>query len=296
MKIVVITGSTRGIGDALARFFLERGCGVVVSGRGETDVDAAVARHGVGSDRIFGQACDVTVPEQVQHLWDAAVDHFWRVDIWINNAGIANGQGLLWEQDLAFFGRIAATNLAGTMTGSAVAIRGMLAQGGGAIYNMEGLGSDGRKVRGMTPYGATKRGMRYLDEALAEEVKGTSVIVGGIMPGIRGRRATEADSKHRFPVLKSRPTEPGGPGANRGMVVTDMLLAGLEGPEAQVAQTRRIFTILADRLDDVAPWIVDRVLANKKNGVLIRWLTTPIVAWRFLSSPFSKRDPLGTRG
>ncbi len=264
MKIVVITGSTRGIGLALARAFLARGCAVVVSGRGQEACDAVVEQLAAEHEAacVLGQACDVTEPRQLEALWEAAAARFGRVDIWINNAGIAHGQALLWEHDPALFGRIAATNLGGAMSGSAVAVRGMLAQGGGAVYNMEGLGSDGRMVEGMTPYGATKRGLRYLDDALAKELKGTPVIAGSILPG---------------------------------MVVTDLLLAGLEGPPERVAQAERIFTILADRPEDVCPWIVERVLANTRNSARISWLSTGKAAWRFLSAPFSKRDPLGRR-
>jgi NAD(P)-dependent dehydrogenase (short-subunit alcohol dehydrogenase family) len=264
MKIVVVTGSTRGIGLALAQAFLERGCAVVVSGRGQAACEAVVAALGVGfePDRLLGHACDVTDPVALQGLWDAAVARFGRVDVWINNAGIAHGQARLWEHDPALFGSIAATNLAGAMSGSAVAIRGMLAQGGGALYNMEGLGSDGRRVDGMIPYGATKRALRYIDEALAKELAGTAVIAGSILPG---------------------------------MVVTDLLLAGLEGPPERVAQARKIFTILADRPETVAPWIADKVLANTRNGARISWLTNAKAGWRFMTAPFSKRDPLGLK-
>jgi NAD(P)-dependent dehydrogenase (short-subunit alcohol dehydrogenase family) len=242
MKIVVVTGSTRGIGLALAQAFLERGCAVVVSGRGQAACEAVVAALGVGfePDRLLGHACDVTDPVALQGLWDAAVARFGRVDVWINNAGIAHGQARLWEHDPALFGSIAATNLAGAMSGSAVAIRGMLAQGGGALYNMEGLGSDGRRVDGMIPYGATKRALRYIDEALAKELAGTAVIAGSILPG---------------------------------MVVTD----------------------LADRPETVAPWIADKVLANTRNGARISWLTNAKAGWRFMTAPFSKRDPLGLK-
>ncbi len=262
MKIVVITGSTRGIGRALAQAFLERGCAVVVSGRKQDDCERVAAELGAAfePERVLGVACEVTDPAQLQALWDASVERFERVDIWINNAGIAHGQAMLWEHDSALFGRIAATNLGGAMSGSAVAIRGMLAQGSGALYNMEGLGSDGRMVEGMTPYGATKRGLRYLDDALAKELKGGPVIAGSILPG---------------------------------MVVTDLLTAGLEGPPERVAQARKIFTILADRAEDVCPWIADRVLANTRNGARISWLTTAKAGWRFMTAPFSRRDPLG---
>src|SRR5262245_39454543 len=91
MTSFVITGSTKGIGFALAKYCVSRGHDVMISGRAARDVDAAVASiHGTGSGKVAGCATDVTDPAQVQVLWDQAVKSFGRVDIWINNAGVAN--------------------------------------------------------------------------------------------------------------------------------------------------------------------------------------------------------------
>jgi len=69
-RVVVITGSTRGIGYGLAKAFLSLGCSVTVSGRGEEAVEKAVAglRSEYEAERIFGQSCDVTIFDQVQAL------------------------------------------------------------------------------------------------------------------------------------------------------------------------------------------------------------------------------------
>jgi short-subunit dehydrogenase len=152
---------------------------------------------------------------------------------------------------------VVGTNLIGAMYGSKVALRGMLDQGFGGLYNMEGLGSDGRKVEGLALYGSTKSGLRYLDECLVRETQGTPVLVGALRPG---------------------------------MVVTDFLTKQFEGRPEEWERAKRIFNILADRVETVTPWLAHKVLANDKNGVCISWQGTWKVIGRFLAAPFRKRD------
>lgn len=160
MGAVVITGSTRGIGLGIAGALLTRDCDVVVSGRTQASVDRALDHLGpAAAARVVGRACDVTDAGQVQALWDGAIGRFGRVDIWINNAGVITRNAPLWEQDPADLSAVVATNLTGTLHGCRVAIRGMLAQGGGHVYLMEGLGSGGEVRPGTTPYGMTKYGV-----------------------------------------------------------------------------------------------------------------------------------------
>ena len=260
MKSIVITGSTRGIGYGLADSFLGLGCRLTVSGRTPTSVEKAMAalsgKH--TSDTVFGHACDVTQLEQVQALWDAAKAHFGRVDIWINNAGISHPQLDFWEHSSGQLQAVVATNLIGAMHGASVAVRGMLEQGYGSIYNMEGLGSGGRKVEGLTLYGCTKAGMRYLTDALVEELRDTPVLVGALSPG---------------------------------MVVTDFLTGQYEErPAEEWERAKRVFNILADRVETVTPWLAGRVLANKKPGIRINWLSGAKIMGRFLTARLRKRD------
>ncbi|WP_433655029.1 SDR family NAD(P)-dependent oxidoreductase [Nocardia sp. CA-128927] len=120
---------------------------------------------------------------------------------------------------------------------------------------MEGLGSDGRTVPGLSVYGASKRALTYLTEALAKEVP-PGVSVGLLSPG---------------------------------MVVTDLLTHGYADP-AELAKARKIFNILADRVDTVAPWLAERAVAPARNGAHVRWLTTPKVIGRFALAPVRRRD------
>jgi NAD(P)-dependent dehydrogenase (short-subunit alcohol dehydrogenase family) len=259
MKNIVITGSTRGIGFGLAEAFLGLGCCVVVSGRTQAGVDKAVndlaALHPGG--QATGIACDVSVFEQVQALWDGTKARLGRVDIWINNAGLSQPIKNFWEHEPDEIRKVVDTNLTGAMLGSVVAMRGMLAQGAGALYNMEGYGSNqGRMVKGLGLYGTTKAGLRFFDDALMQDAASTPVIVGAIRPG---------------------------------MVITEMITDQYKGKPEEWDRASRIFNIIADRVETVAPWIAQKVLENQKNGTRIAWTSSAKITWRFVTAPFSKR-------
>jgi len=232
---------------------------VVVSGRTQEIVDEVqigLAKT-YGEDRVVGIACDVTECGAVQTLWNRAVDACGSIDIWINNAGISHPQVALWEQTIDRTKAIVDTNILGTMYGARVAMTGMTVQGHGAIYNLEGLGSAGRHIKGTSLYATTKAAIRYFTDALVLEAKEVPVIVGAISPG---------------------------------MVITDLIFEGLDQEDSDWLRAKRIFNILADRVETVTPWIAKRVLANTKTGARINWLTPMKSTSRFLMAPFRKRD------
>jgi NAD(P)-dependent dehydrogenase (short-subunit alcohol dehydrogenase family) len=239
MKHVVITGSSRGIGYGLAQAFLARGCAVTISGRSVPALDSA--RQALGaSAQVLGAPCDVRDPAQVQALWQAARERFGQVDIWINNAGISGPQLSIWELPAEQAAAVIQTNILGMIYGCQTAVQGMLAQGFGAIYNMEGMGSNGRKHRGLTAYGTSKYAVRYFTGSLALELTGAPLLVGALSPG---------------------------------MIVTDMIRDQYKGRLQAWEQDRRVFNLLAERLEVVAPWLAERVLANTRSGARIAWLT-----------------------
>jgi NAD(P)-dependent dehydrogenase (short-subunit alcohol dehydrogenase family) len=240
MNVIVVTGSSRGIGFGLAREFLRRKCGVVITSRKPDKVGWAAAELAgeFGNERVFSQPCDVTDWDSVQALWDAAVKHFGAVDIWINNAGVSHRQADLAAIPLEDLRGVVETNLLGTIYGSRAALRGMRERGRGAIYNLEGLGSDGRKIQGLHLYGATKYAVAYLTDALAAEAKGSGVIVGAIRPG---------------------------------MVLTELITSQYTGREEDWRRLERMFRILAAEVGEVTPWVAERVLANRRNGARIRY-------------------------
>jgi NAD(P)-dependent dehydrogenase (short-subunit alcohol dehydrogenase family) len=253
MKIIVITGSTRGIGFGLARELMRRDCGIVISGRKAETVGWAVAELAAefGTHCIFGQACDVTDFASVQSLWDSTAKRFGKIDIWINNAGISHRQIDLAAIPAEDLQAVVNTNILGTLFGASVAMRGMRAQGGGAIYNLEGLGSDGRHIRGLNLYGTTKYAVAYLTDALAAEAKGSGVIVGAIRPG---------------------------------MVLTELITSQYTGRDEDWRRMQRVFRIIASDVKDVTPWVAERVLANRRNGVRLEYSSMLRIAGRMIKN------------
>ena len=252
-----MTGGTRGIGRGLALEFLKRGHRVVVCGRSDAGAAAAAAELAAHGEAL-GKGCDVSDYASVQALWDAAVERFGGVDIWINNAGISNRRANVNELRPEEVAEVVSTNLTGSFNGCRVAIQGMREQeNGGAVYVFEGFGSNGMTAPGLTPYGSTKRAITYLARSLAKEVRGSNVIVGALSPGI---------------------------------VITDMSMLAGGRDTARARQARKIYNILGDRVERVTPWLVEKVLANRKNGAAFRWLTRLRSAGRFFCPVYHRRD------
>ncbi len=260
MKRIVITGSTRGIGSGLANEFLKRGCSVAISGRSQDSVDRAVSRLSSQYDakRICGSPCDVTRYSDIKTLWDTAADTFGAVDIWINNAGIPNPVRPYWELSPEDIAATINTDLTGLLFCCRVAIEGMLEQGHGQIYNMEGHGSNGSVRPGLTVYGAAKRAVRYVSRSLQKEVEGKPVGICTLSPGI---------------------------------VITDFITRQKDTytPE-QWERVKKTFNILADKPETVTPWLAEKVLANEESGAHFAWLTRGKAMRRFLTASFNKRD------
>lgn len=259
MKSVVITGSTRGIGYGMAQAFLARDCAVMVCGRSHDSVRRALERLSQPSSAhvIRGQACDVREADQVERLWQAAKSAFGKVDIWINNAGLGLPQYKLWEASAEQARQMVETNLLGVIYGSQVAARGMAEQGFGGIYNMEGAGSDGRLHDGLILYGMTKYGVAYFTRGLIQELSKTAILVGSIRPG---------------------------------MVITDLITGQFADRTQDWERAKRIFNIIADRVETVTPWLADRILENSKHGAQISWTSRRKMLFRFLTAPFSRRN------
>lgn len=259
MKTIVITGSTKGIGFAMADAFLNEGCQVVISGRRQEPLDRAVAelsaRH--GHERVAGFLCDVTVSDQVGSLWQQAAGRFGRIDIWINNAGIGHPMHPIWELNEDTVRAVIESNILGVINCCRVAIPGLLAQGGGQLYNFEGFGSNGRTRAGIGVYGASKSAVTFLSKTLAAELKDTPVQIGTLQPG---------------------------------MVLTDMVLDQYKDEPEELEKVKGIFNIIASPLDEVAPALVSKVLQNKENGASLEYISRAGLYTRFLTAPFKKRN------
>jgi NAD(P)-dependent dehydrogenase (short-subunit alcohol dehydrogenase family) len=256
-KTVVITGSTRGIGFGLARCFLEKGCNVVLNGSSPESTRKAMEQLHDYREHLAAVSADISDRDGVTRLYDEAVSNFGRVDIWINNAGIGHEMRNAWELDYGELSQVLRVNIDGIVSGTIIPFRRMKEQGGGKIFNMEGLGSDGFMLDGMTIYGTTKSALSYFTRSIAHEARGTSVQIGTVSPG---------------------------------MVVTDMLLRTVSDESPESLKKKKFFNIMADEVETVAPFLAGKILAATAQSPKIKWLTKPKMAGRILMAPFRKRN------
>lgn len=267
MQSVVITGSTQGLGYGYAQEFLRRGHQVVVSGRAQNGVDAAIARLTAefpdAAARVAGLTCDVSQLADVQALWDFAKQRVGRVDVWLNNAGFARTGARFADNTPEEIEAMVRSNVIGSINAAQVAIAGMREQGGGKLYlTLGGGGASGRVVPGMTVYSTTKRAVKYLADCLVKErreAKDESILVGIISPGVN---------------------------------ITEGMLRELRAvPSAERAKAIKQLNFIGEHVETTTPWIVERILGDTRQGNDITWLTSGRLAKRaFAALLGGKRD------
>ena len=262
MKIVVITGSARGLGLEMAKEFRKNEFNVVISDLQEEKLLEAKSELEKieAKGEILEVTCDVTKEENLQRLMDTAVGKFDVVDIWINNAGVNQPMVPIWEVETEKINRLVDIDLKGAMIGSKIAMKQMIEQGHGQIYGIEGYGSNDAMMLGLSVYGTSKRGLTYFLKALAKEVeeKKLNIQIGLLSPGI---------------------------------MITNFITHSMGNEEFELPEkTKKVYNILGDYPDVIAKFLVGKMIENKKNGVRINWLTNRKAAFRFMTSSFNKRD------
>lgn len=182
-KVAVITGSTQGLGLAIARAFVDAGAAVVVSNHVVADVERAVAYLRGRGATATGQVCDVRERAQVAALAQAAVSAFGKIDIWVNNAGVTAIQGPTVAVPADNFTRVIQTNILGTYHGSLAALRHMQPRHSGKLINMVGQGEQRPNPYG-NAYGSSKTWIRSFTLAVAEEQRASGIGVFTLNPGL----------------------------------------------------------------------------------------------------------------
>jgi short-subunit dehydrogenase len=179
-KVVVVTGASMGIGEAISNIFAERGASVVMLSRDLARIESARARIG-HSEQTVGMACDVRHREEIDRAIGLTLHHFQRIDIWVNNAG----HGLLdsvAQMDMAAFREMFETNLFGAVSAMQAVIPFMRQQGGGTIINIS-------SVAGHIPmpfhagYSATKFALNAIGKAARIELERDGIHVLTVCPG-----------------------------------------------------------------------------------------------------------------
>ena len=240
-KTIVITGSTRGIGYGLAFELLKRGQQLVINGTSKASVDRRVDEFKEQGYEVLGVAGDVSDESALGAIIEKAVEHFGKIDIWINNAGIPQSQKFFHELESKEIEDLISVNVVASMIGTKAAIQYFRKQGHGKIFNMEGFGSDGRMMEKLTLYGTSKRAINYFTKSISREQKGEGIQIGILSPG---------------------------------MVRTDFLAdASSSGTPEEQARTKKVIDILSEDVEVVTDFLADRILASKKQYDRIEFLT-----------------------
>jgi short-subunit dehydrogenase len=167
-QVVVITGASSGIGRTTARMFAERGAKLVVGARNIealSDLEQEIKRTG---GEALAVQMDVSERHQVEHLAEAAMERFGRIDTWVNNAGVSIYATFDKLAD-AEIRRIMDVNFMGTVYGIQTALPIMQAQGGGTIINVASIAGK-RGIPVMSIYSASKFAIIGLGESLRAEL------------------------------------------------------------------------------------------------------------------------------
>jgi 3-oxoacyl-[acyl-carrier protein] reductase len=181
-KVAVVTGSTKGIGYAIAEALARAGADVVVSARNETEVSAAAARMSeLGPGRVIGVPADVGQWQDAQRLIRTATAELGGLDILVNNAGVG-AFGAVDEMEPETWDRLIATNLSGVFYCCHEAIPHLRARGDAWIINVASLAGK-NAFAGGAAYNASKFGLVGFSEALMLDVRHHGIRVNYIMPG-----------------------------------------------------------------------------------------------------------------
>jgi 3-oxoacyl-[acyl-carrier protein] reductase len=177
-KTAFVTGSTRGIGLAIARAYHAAGAKVAIVGR---DLARAQAVAGELGERAAGVACDVTAADQVDAALSAAESALGPVEILVNNAGLTRDNILLRLTE-ADWDAVLDANLKGAFHTTRIAIKGMMKRRSGRIINITSVvGLSGNK--GKANYAASKAGLIGFTKSVAKEYAGRGILANCIAPG-----------------------------------------------------------------------------------------------------------------
>jgi len=182
-KVIVVTGSTRGIGRAIAEACVTRGAKVVVSSRSDDAVERIVRQLEAGRAAVAGLSADVSRPADLQRLFDLALERFGRIDGWVNNAGMSCGYRPLDELSAEEIREIVDVNVTGTMLGCRLLVP-YFAEHGGILVNLAGRGYRGDPTPYTAAYAATKAAVMSLTKSIAAENRRRPISIHAFVPGM----------------------------------------------------------------------------------------------------------------
>lgn len=181
-KVIVVTGASRGIGEAIARAAIDAGAKVVLASRKQADLDRVAGA--LPSDRVLAVACHTGKAEDVETLFAKALDKFGRVDGAVNNAATNPYFGPLLDTPDAAIDKTIEVNVRGYLYVARAFVKHARSRdGGGSIVNIASVaGTRAAPMQGI--YGATKAAVISMTQTLAFELGSSKIRVNAIAPGL----------------------------------------------------------------------------------------------------------------
>lgn len=181
-QVVIVTGGSRGIGAATSRLLSSKGYSVCVNFRNRVDeANSLVEEIMQQGGNAFALAADVSVEEEVFHMFDTVEKRYGQVTHLVNNAGILFPQSKLIDISVERIGKVFATNVTGTLLCCREAVKRM--KMGGAIVNVSSLAAMSGSPNEYIDYAATKGAIDTVTKGLAVEVASQGIRVNGVRPG-----------------------------------------------------------------------------------------------------------------
>ena len=181
-QVAIITGAGRGIGQAIAQAYAREGARLALAARSQPELEQTAAEIAKTGAEAIAVPTDVTDPAQAERLASAALTHFGRIDLLVNNAGISGPVGPLQDNDIVQWAETISVNLTGTFLVCRAVIPAMLKQGGGKIINLSGAGA-ANAWSNLSAYCASKAAVVRLTEVLAQELAPNNIAVNALGPG-----------------------------------------------------------------------------------------------------------------
>ena len=179
-KVVVVTGASMGIGEAIAQVFAEKGARVVLLSRDATRAEAARRRVGHIEDTL-AMACDVRDREDIDRVLALTLHRFDRVDVWVNNAGVGIRDSV-GDMEMSAWRELFETNFFGAIACMQAVVPAMREKGGGDIINISSVAGH-IPVPFMAIYSASKFAMNAIGKGARVELKRDNINVLTVCPG-----------------------------------------------------------------------------------------------------------------
>jgi short-subunit dehydrogenase len=257
--VVVITGASSGIGRATALAFANRGACLVLAARRENALREVAAECERRGGSAIAVPTDVSNEAAVNELARRALEQYARIDVWVNNAGVALF-ARFEDSPSDLYRRVLETNLMGTIHGSRAALPRFLEQGSGTLINIASISAFGGQPFG-SAYGVSKAAVRALGQSLREELAGAEHIhVCTVLPSMTDTQIWQSAANHTgHAVHPPRPVSP-------PEEVADAIVRLARKPQSEVViggpgRIVRLFAAVSPRLmERVAAFLVQKTL------------------------------------